>query len=172
MLTKRNEIQDEIILSTLDELVPKNHLVRQLDKIDYSFIYEEVKSLYSEDGRPSIDPVILFKILLIKDVFGLKSMLQTIKEIEVNLAYRWFLNIPLSKKIPHYSVISNNFNNRINKPVFNKIYKRIITEALNYHISITDIEIKNLKFKLRRNRMTNQISVETDELSLYEQTLV
>lgn len=173
MLTKRNTIQNEIILNTLDELVPQDHLVRKLDKIDYSFIYDEIRDYYSEDGRPSIDPVILFKIILIKNIFGIKSIRQTLKEIEVNLAYRWFLSIPLSKKAPSYSVISNNFNNRFNKDILNKIFKIIITKAINKQIiPENDLNFIHINYKLRKNKVTNKISIETDEKSLYDHTLV
>ncbi len=75
---KRNQV--EII--SIDQLVPKDHLVRKLDAcIDFSFIYDLVKDMYStETGRPSIDPVVLFKIVFIQYIFGIKSMRQTITE--------------------------------------------------------------------------------------------
>ncbi|WP_239733099.1 transposase, partial [Mammaliicoccus sp. E-M26] len=75
---------------SVSELVPKNHLLRKVDKIlDLNFVYELVEDKYCLDnGRPSIDPVILVKILLIQRLFGIKSMRQTIKEIETNVAYR------------------------------------------------------------------------------------
>src|SRR3712207_9327430 len=74
---------------SLDALVPKEHIIRKIDAaIDFSFIYEKVKPFYSSIGKPSIDPVVLFKIILIQYLFGIRSMRQTIQEIEVNLAYR------------------------------------------------------------------------------------
>ena len=87
----------------IDDLVPKDHILRDIDKaIDFSFIYDEVKELYCRDnGRPSIDPVVLFKIVMIQYTFGIRSMRQTIKEIEVNMAYRWFLGYDMIEKIPH-----------------------------------------------------------------------
>ncbi|WP_239738423.1 MULTISPECIES: transposase, partial [unclassified Mammaliicoccus] len=67
----------------VSELVPKNHLLRKVDKVlDLNFVYDLVEDKYCLDnGRPSIDPVILVKILLIQRLFGIKSMRQTIKEI-------------------------------------------------------------------------------------------
>ncbi|MGZ7196509.1 transposase, partial [Streptococcus pyogenes] len=78
---------------TLDYLVPIDHFLRQVDEvIDFNFIYELVEDTYSTDnGRPSLDPVMLVKIPLIQCLYGIRSMRQTIKEIEVNMAYRWFL---------------------------------------------------------------------------------
>ena len=82
--------QMEIV--SLEELVPKNHLVRKIeDAMDFSFIYDEVKELYSDFGRESIDPVVLVKIAMLQYIFGIPSMRQAIREIEVNIASRWFL---------------------------------------------------------------------------------
>jgi transposase len=81
----------------LEDLVPQDHLLRQIDQlIDFSFIYDLVKDKYDEvQGRPSLDPVLLIKLPMIQYLFGIKSMRQTIKEIEVNNAYRWFLGLGL-----------------------------------------------------------------------------
>jgi len=64
--------------------------------IDFNFIYDEVAELYSAFGTPSIDPVVLIKIVMIKYLFGIPSMRQTIREIEVNISYRWFLRYSFS----------------------------------------------------------------------------
>ncbi|GEM_PF-1934793 len=93
MMTKNpsNE-REQLEMLTIDQLVPNNHLVRKLEAaIDFSFIYPLVEQLYLPNGRPSIDPVVLFKMTFIQYVFGIRSMCQTIKEIETNMAYRWFL---------------------------------------------------------------------------------
>ncbi|MBC9875713.1 transposase, partial [Macrococcus bohemicus] len=80
---------------SLEDLVPENHLLRKVDKVfDLSFVYDLVEEKYSTDnGRPSIDPVVLIKIVLIQHLFGIKSMRQTIKEIETNFAYKWYLGL-------------------------------------------------------------------------------
>lgn len=83
-------------------------LFRKIDKhIDFSFIYDEVKDLYCEDnGRPSIDPVVLFKLVLIQALDGLKSMRKTWDKIKVDAEYRWVLGIPFGYDTPHYSTFS------------------------------------------------------------------
>lgn len=95
MITKNdsNDKKTQIQMISLDQLVPEDHLLRKIDRyIDFNFIYDLVEDKYStETGRPSIDPVTLIKIPIIQFMFGIKSMRQTIKEIEVNVAYRWFL---------------------------------------------------------------------------------
>ena len=75
-MTNRNNAKfDSIIMFTLDELVPQDHLVRKLESaLDFRFIYSKVNHLYSLHGRPSIDPVVLFKMLIINIVFGINSM--------------------------------------------------------------------------------------------------
>ena len=89
-MTNRNNTKiDSIIMYTLDELVPQDHLVRKVeDALDFCFIYPKVKHLYSQYGRPSIDPVVLFKMLIINILFGYNSMRKTCQEIQVNLAHR------------------------------------------------------------------------------------
>ena len=106
MLSKNNSIQrDQLEMVTLDQLVPQDHLVRKMEAaLDFSFIYDLVKDVYSESGRPSIDPVILIKLTFIQYTFGIRSMRQTIAEVETNLAYRWFLGYGFHDKVPHFSL--------------------------------------------------------------------
>src|SRR5690606_40603952 len=92
-MLRKNHLEGRYQLSvvSLEQLVPQDHLLRKIDQaIDFSFIYDLVEDKYSKDtGRPSIDPVVLIKIVLIQYLFGIRSMRQTIKEIETNVAYRW-----------------------------------------------------------------------------------
>ena len=87
---------------TIDKSVPEDHFLRQVDsKVDFDFVYDLVEDTYSPDnGRPSLDPVMLVKIPLIQCFYGIRSMRQTMKEIEVNVAYRWFLGLTLDDKVP------------------------------------------------------------------------
>ena len=107
MLSKQEkEKRQEAMVLIMDDIIPEEHLLKQIDKhVDFDFIYELVKDKYCLDnGRPSIDPVILIKIQLIQCLFGIKSMRQTIKDIEVNIAYRWFLGLGIREKVPHFSL--------------------------------------------------------------------
>ncbi len=84
--------RDQFQMITLNSLVPQNHIVRKIDTaVDLSFIYDIVKDLYSEVGKESIDPVVLIIITLIQYTFGIRSMRQTINEIQTNVAYCWSL---------------------------------------------------------------------------------
>src|SRR5688572_31981290 len=85
MLSKHNKDQrHQLQMVTIDDLVPADHLVRKIEaSIDFDFIYDLVETYYSKDqGRPSIDPVVLIKIVLIQYLFGIRSMRQTIKRSE------------------------------------------------------------------------------------------
>ncbi len=137
MLNKINNNQTEIILYTLEELVPKTSLFRKIDKyIDFSFIYDEVKDLYCEDnGRPSVDPVVLFKLVFIQALDGLKSMRRTCEKAMVDLEYRWFLGIPLGQPTPHYSTFSQNYIRRFkDSDVFENIFVNIVEQAIKYNL--------------------------------------
>ena len=134
MLNKKTEDnRKQVSFLCIDDLVPKNHILRDIDKaIDFSFIYDLVRDKYSgEIGRPSIDPVVLFKIVFIQYLFGIRSMRQTIKEIEVNTAYRWFLGYDLIESIPHFSTFGKNYARRfVGTDVFEQIFERILFEAV------------------------------------------
>ena len=135
MLNKIENIQSEMILYTLDELVPEDSLYRKIDEcIDFTFIYDEVKDLYcTTNGRMSIDPVVLFKIVFIEALDGLKSMRKTCEKIKVDLEYRWFLGIPLGKSTPHYSTFSQNYIRRFaGTNVFENIFVNIVEQAIKY----------------------------------------
>ena len=121
--------QMEIV--SLEELVPKNHLVRKIeDAMDFSFIYDEVKELYSDFGRESIDPVVLVKIAMLQYIFGIPSMRQAIREIEVNIAYRWFLGYGMYESIPHFSTYGKNYSRRFEGTgLFEKIFVRVLAEV-------------------------------------------
>lgn len=134
MTCLNNRKNDSFIFSSIEELVPSDHKVRELEEaIDWTFIYPLVRGLYSSVGRPSIDPVVLFKMLFINFIFGIHSMRRTCDEIKVNLAYRWFLGLSIDDEVPNYSTWSQNYIRRYgDSNVFNEIFNRIIKEALEY----------------------------------------
>lgn len=118
-------------ITSLEDLVPRNHLVRKLDEaIDMSFIYEEVKDLYSDLGRESINPVVLIKIAMLQYIFGIPSMRKKIREIEVDFAYRWYLGYGMHEEIPHFSTFGKNYSRRFkDTDLFEKIFSKILSEV-------------------------------------------
>lgn len=125
-----NRFQIEMI--SIEDLVPQEHLLRQISAaVDFSKIYEFVEELYCDDnGRPSIDPVILFKMILIQHLYGLPSLRRTADGVSLNNAYRWFLGYGLTDETPHFSTISYNFRHRFNADTIDKIFTWILSEAV------------------------------------------
>ena len=132
MMTK-NQIneREQLEMLTIEQLVPQDHLVRKLDTaIDFSFIYPLVEDLYSTIGRPSIDPVVLSKNDIHSVYFGIRSMHQVIKEIETNVAYRWFLGFGFHTEVPHFSTIWKNYVRRFaDTDLFEQIFYKVLNEV-------------------------------------------
>ncbi|WP_199929830.1 IS1182 family transposase [Brevibacillus brevis] len=121
----------------LDELVPEDHLLRVIQKhIDFSFIREKVRQYYCEDnGRPSIDPIVLFKMIFIGYLYGIRSERQLEKEIQTNIAYRWFLGLSLTDRVPDHTTISWNRRTRFkNTNVFQEIFDEIVRLAIQHRM--------------------------------------
>ena len=112
-------------------LVPQDHLLRKIDAaVDFNRIYEMVEPLYCEDnGRPSIDPVVLFKMALIQHLYGLTSLRRTADEVSANICYRWFLGYTLQEETPHFSTVSYNFRHRFTAETVDAIFAWILSEA-------------------------------------------
>lgn len=115
----------------LDDLVPREHLLRKIEAaVDFEHIYELVEPLYSDDnGRPSVDPVVLFKMVLIQHLNGLSSLRRTAREVSENTAYRWFLGYALNDETPHFSTVSYNFRHRYTEETIDRIFSWILEEA-------------------------------------------
>lgn len=115
---------------SIDELVPQDHLVRYVEAaIDFHFIYHHTQPLYDETlGRPCLDPVILFKIMLLNFLYGKNSVRATLEETKVNMAYRWFLGLGVHDEVPHYSTFSQNYIRRFRGT---KVFEHIFASVLN-----------------------------------------
>ena len=130
MLSRGQNGRDIMQMVWLEDLVPKDHLLRKIDAaIEFNKIYEMVEELYCEDnGRPSIDPVVLVKMVLIQHLYGLPSLRRTAAEVEVNMAYRWFLGYSLQDETPHFSTLSYNFKHRFTSETVDQIFAWILNE--------------------------------------------
>ena len=91
---------------------------------------EMVEPLYCEDnGRPSINPVVLFKMVLIQHLYGLPSLRRTAEEVSANNCYRWFLGYPLQVETPHFSTVSYNFRHRFTEETVDRVFAWILDEV-------------------------------------------
>lgn len=133
MLKNRPQTQSSLEFVSINELVPTDHLLRKIDKaIDFSFIHDLVQDLYCADnGRPALDPTLLFKLLFIGYLFGVRSERQLVREVQVNVAYRWFLGLGLTDKVPDASTLSQNRRRRFNgSEVYQQIFDEIVLQAM------------------------------------------
>jgi len=108
MMSRNKGVQQSLFTTTLDEVVPSDHFLRKLDAmVDFSFIYEKLAPYYcNNNGRPSTDPVVIVKSLLIAFLYGINSERRLEQELRYNVAYRWFLGLGFDESIPDHSTIS------------------------------------------------------------------
>ena len=102
MMGRREDGQGQFFYSfDLDEVVPPDHLTRQIDAVlDLSWVHKELAPYYSHTGRPSIDPVLMIRMLIVGYVFAIRSERRLCSEVQVNLAYRWFCKLGIEDKFP------------------------------------------------------------------------
>lgn len=133
MLKEPSPHQTRLEMVSLESLVPPDHLLRKIDAmIDFSFIHERVAGLYCADnGRPALDPVMMFKALFVGYLFGLRSERQLVREIEVNVAYRWFLRLGLTDPVFDASTLSQNRRRRYaDTSVAQDIFDGVVEQAI------------------------------------------
>lgn len=170
-----DKIRNQVSLTCIDDLVPEDHLLRIIDRaIDWSFIYDLVRDKYSPGtGRPSIDPVILIKIPLIQYLYGIRSMRQTIKDIEVNVAYRWFLGLDFYDPVPHFSTFGKNYTRRFkDTDLFEQIFERILEECYRFRlVDHSEIFVDSTHVKARANNKKMQKRIAKQEARAYDEML-
>src|SRR5271169_2222495 len=116
----------------LEEYIPENHLLRLIDKhISLAFVRERLKDSYSETGRPSIDPELLLRILLIGYLYGITSERKLVEELRMHLAWRWFTGLGFDQEIPHHSTFSKNRHGRFQESkLFEQLFEEIVARCL------------------------------------------
>ncbi|MEY3235732.1 MAG: hypothetical protein RL230_3003 [Pseudomonadota bacterium] len=135
MLRQLGAEQTALEMVRLEELVPKDHLLRKIEAvIDFSFIHNRVAGLYCADnGRPPLDPTLMFKALFIGYLFGIRSERQLVHETGVNVAYCWFLRLKLTDGVFDASTLSQNRRRRFNDTsVAQDIFDAIVEQAMGY----------------------------------------
>ena len=120
----------------LDDHVPANHLLRGIDQfLDLSELHQHLAPHYSHTGRPSIDPALIIRMLVVGYCFGIRSERRLCEEVHLNLAYRWFCRLGLEDPVPDHSTFSKNRHGRFRdndtlRFVFEKVLARCISERL------------------------------------------
>jgi transposase len=116
----------------LDEVVPADHVVRRINAVlDLGWIHQELAPFYSHTGRPSIDPELMLRMLLVGYVFAIRSERRICSEVQVNLAYRWFCRLSIEDKIPDHSVFSRARHERFRESeVFRRVFERVVATCI------------------------------------------
>ncbi len=158
MLKQPKVPQHEMELVTIESLVPGDHLLRKIDQaVDLEFVRDRVRHLYCEDnGRPALDPVVLFKLLLIGYLFGIRSERQLMREVQCNAAYRWYLRLKLTDKVPDASTLSQNRRRRFrDSAVYQKLFDEIVELAMKRGLVTGEVlytDATHLKANANKNK--------------------
>ena len=124
-----NRDQGQLFYSfNLDEAVPDDHLVREIAAVlDLSWVHAELAPYYPQLGRPSIDPMLMIRMLIIGYVFAIRSERALCRDVQVNLAYRWFCGLSIEDRIPDHSAFSRARNDRFrNSGIFRSVFERVV----------------------------------------------
>ncbi|MDH3821518.1 MAG: transposase [Gammaproteobacteria bacterium] len=137
MMGSSDKPQDELFYAfNLDDMVPQDHLLRDIDRVlDLSNLREHLAPYYSHTGRPSVDPELMIRMLLIGYCCGIRSERQLCYEVSMNLAYRWFCKLKITDQVPHHSTFSKNRHGRFREAdtfrfVFEQVLQRCMDEGL------------------------------------------
>ena len=116
----------------IEDQVPENHLLRLIDRhIRFDFVRQKLKDSYSDTGRPSIDPELLLRILLIGYLYGVTSERKLVEELQMHLAWRWFTGLSFDQEIPHHSTFSKNRHGRfLESHLFQQLFEEIVDRCL------------------------------------------
>src|SRR5271168_4413278 len=137
MMGERRVMQEALFYGfSLERHVPDNHLLRRIDRfVDLSEVRTHLEPYYSETGRPSIDPDLMIRMLIVGYCFGIRSERRLCDEVHLNLAYRWFCRFGLDGDVPDHSTFSKNRHGRFRESdafrhVFEGVLERCINEGL------------------------------------------
>jgi transposase len=126
----------------LEDQIPEDHLLRLIDRnVDLSFVRERLKNYYSPTGRPSIDPEVLLRLLLVGYLYGITSERRLLEEVRMHLAWRWFTRLGFEQEIPDHSTFSKNRHGRFrHSGMFREVFEEIVRRC----VEIGLVEGRNL----------------------------
>src|SRR3954453_2056592 len=133
MMGRLNHDQGQLFYSfCLEEAVPDDHLVRKVAAVlDLSWGHAELAPHYPDHGRPSIDPVLMIRMLIIGYVFAIRSERALCREVQVNLAYLWFCGLSIEDKLPDHSAFSRARNERFrDSAIFRSVFERVVEACI------------------------------------------
>jgi transposase len=134
MMGRLNHDQGQLFYSfCLEEVVPDDHLIREIDAVlDLSWVHAQLAPYYSKVGRPSIDPALIIRMLIIGYVFAIRSERALCRDLRVNLAYRWFCGLSIEDKVPDHSAFSRARNERFRESnIFRKVFEHVVGACID-----------------------------------------
>jgi len=167
MQSKRERLGYEMtLLPSLEALVPEDHQLRRLDRVlDLSFVHEAVRDKYCADnGRPSIDPEVVIRLFLLQAVYGYDSVRRLLREVHVNLAYRWFIGYRLEESLPDHSTLSKVLD-RFGSAVFDEVFARSVSQCRASGLiegKVLHIDATTIRADLDANRVNQADSPDPD----------
>ena len=163
-------------LIILEQLVPQDHLLRKIDRsIDFSFIRRLCAPLYSANlGRPAIEPEVLFRMLFVGYLYGIRSERRLEEEVNYNMAYKWFCGLSLTEKAPDATTLSVNRkrrfrDNNIPEQIFNEILRQAMEKGL-VGGTILYTDSTHVKAKANKHKKTTVVVERTPKAYLEELT--
>lgn len=128
MMGQHSRSESLFYYSRIEDHIPEHHLLRLIDRhICFDFVREKLKDFYSDTGRPSIDPELLLRILLIGYLYGVTSERKLIEELRMHLAWRWFTGLTFDQELPHHSTFSKNRHGRFQESnIFQELFEEIV----------------------------------------------
>lgn len=167
MQTKRDRSQQTLtLLPPLESFFPQDHYLRKLNRVlDLSFIHEAVRDKYCQDnGRPSVDPEVVIRLFLLQAMDGIPHVRELMRQVQINLAYRWFIGYELSESLPDHSTLSKALD-RLGDEVFNDLFERSISECRRSGLiegKVLHVDATTIRADLDRNKVNKSDSSDPD----------
>ena len=167
MQTKREHTQQQMmLLPPLESFIPEDHPLRRLNKVlDLSFVHETVRGRYCQDnGRPSVDPEVVIRLFLLQAIDGIFHVRELMRQVRVNLAYRWFIGYELDEKLPDHSTLSKALD-RFGDEVFNELFERSIGQCKRSGLiegRVLHVDATTIRADIDRDRVNQPGSSDPD----------
>lgn len=155
-----------MLLPPLEEFIPEDHPIRQLNRVlDLSFVQEAVRGHYCQDnGRPSVDPEVIIRLFLLQAMEGISHVRDLMRQVHVNLAYRWFIGYDLDEKLPDHSTLSRALD-RFGDDVFNELFSRSIRQCREKGLiegKVLHVDATTIRADLDADRVNKPDSADPD----------
>jgi transposase len=132
MMGQQSQKESLFYYFRLEDQIPETHLLRLIDRsVDFSFVRDRLTRFYSPTGRPSIDPEVLLRLLLVGYLYGITSERRLLDEVRMHLAYRWFTRLGFDQGLPDHSTFSKNRHGRFRRSgVFRAVFEEIVRRCV------------------------------------------